>query len=113
MTNIVDLEKLREAIGDDPELERELFDEFIASSGELMAEMATHCETGSENETWRRASHALKGISANLGAAALAELCRQGQEAFERPAREKTVIYDRIAAERAKVVAYLQEQKAA
>ncbi len=106
----VDLSNLREAIGQDPDLERELFEEFITSSAALCAELEKHCKGESDNEAWRSAAHAMKGISANLGAGPLATLCKKGQEGFEQSQSSKMDMLAEIKEEHKRVLDYLNSQ---
>lgn len=105
----VDLSNLRDVTGGDPEMERDLFNEFISSSQDLVEAMARHCE-GNDNEAWRKAAHAFKGIALNLGAHPLSLLCKDGQDAFEQDAAFKRTLLERIRAERETVVAVLDSQ---
>lgn len=83
----LDLSNLREALDGDKELEQELFEEFQQSSRELLVELEGLCDGG--NEEWRKAAHALKGISVNLGAFQLGEIAKDAQDKFESGSDEK------------------------
>lgn len=108
----VDLSNLRMATDGDKELEKELFDEFITSSAELIGTLEEHARSMNDNETWRSVSHALKGICANLGAANLADICKESQEACNAPLPDKQDILARIKQEHEKVVQFLQSESA-
>lgn len=110
MTQRVDLSNLREAIGNDKALEKELFDEFIVSSKELLEDLREHCRGASDNETWRKSAHALKGISYNLGAVPMAELCKRGQENFESSVEEKLQLFEKIQSEHSHILQYLSKE---
>ncbi|MGB0720421.1 MAG: Hpt domain-containing protein [Bdellovibrionales bacterium] len=108
--DVVDLTNLREAIDGDKELEQELFDEFISSSKVLIIALEQHCAGNSDNEAWRKAAHALKGISVNLGADHLGTLSKDAQEGFEAASPEKNTWLSQIKAEHEKVLQFLSEQ---
>lgn len=106
MTNCVDLTNLRAATDGDVELERELFDEYVSSSVGLIAQL----EEAPDNESWRKAAHALKGISGNLGAMPLANLCKEGQEISDSTSPEKAALLAQIKEEHSKVLDFLSAQ---
>lgn len=108
MTNpCVDLSDLRELTDGDPEIEAELFEEFISSSNELVEILKTSTQANN-NESWRKAAHALKGIAGNLGAAQLSEYALQAQEAFESSPESKQELYQKINAEHQDVLEFLK-----
>lgn len=107
----IDLTILRKSIGGDVELERELFEEFISSSGELIGELERTSIDTSKGEEWRQAAHALKGISLNLGASLLGDLSKQAQEGCEKDAEFKKSLLEKIHEEQQKVVDFLNSQK--
>lgn len=102
----VDLSNLRELTDGDKELEEELFQEFITGADEIIESLSTT----NDNEEWRQAAHALKGISLNLGAARLSELSSSAQGNFEQGRDEKNIIIENIKAEYAKVVDCLKAE---
>lgn len=102
----VDLSNLREAIDGDKDLERELFNDFISSSQELLDTL----RNADDDEEWRKSAHAFKGIAFNLGAQPLGELCMQAQENFEKDSASKQKILNEIEAEYAKVIDYLKSE---
>src|SRR5262249_28557669 len=106
----VDLSNLRFSIGDDKELEKELFGEFINSSSAIIKQLEKNCTAQNDNESWRQAAHALKGIAANLGAVPLAALCRTAQEKFEHGPDEKTALLKNIKESHSEVVKFLNSQ---
>lgn len=79
MGSPIDLTNLRSMTDGDPEIEKALFEEFIASFEIGIAALKAHCEEKSA-DAWRGDAHALKGISVNLGAARLGELCKKAQD---------------------------------
>lgn len=104
---VIDLSNLREAIDNDRELERELFVEFISSSALLIQDLEKHCAGGSDNDAWRSAAHALKGIAANLGASSLSEYAKNAQNSFEGSLDVKKEILASIIADHGEVVNFL------
>ncbi|MCB1532887.1 MAG: Hpt domain-containing protein [Alphaproteobacteria bacterium] len=114
MTQVdIDLSNLKMAADGDKELERELFEEFIESSTELLSVLKKNAQIDNKNnhETWQKNAHALKGISSNLGAYTLADLCKQAQELLPDSLDTKTALLDKIQKEHESVVAYLNVQK--
>ena len=109
---VVDLTNLREMTDGDPEMERELFAEFISSFESELAQLRAS-QGESASETWRRRAHALKGIAFNLGAMQLGNLCKQAQETPQSDLEAKTELLKKISAEFADVRAYLGEVMAA
>ena len=108
----VDLKNLREMTEGDPEMERELFAEFISSFESELAQLRAS-QSDSASETWRRRAHALKGVAFNLGAMRLGELCKQAQDAPQSNAGAKAELLGKIDAEFADVRSYLGELMAA
>lgn len=108
---MVNLSNLRQITGGNKELELDLFNEFISSSGLLLKEM--HENYAEENnEEWRRNAHALKGIAFNLGAYELAELAKQGQESYEANKNEKKHLLGQLDQTHQDVLAYLKKEMA-
>ena len=109
MGKCVDLTNLRNAIDNDHELEQELFQEYVESSSALINDLRAGLASPAGNEDWRKAAHALKGISLNLGASALGELAMAAQDAFEAAETEKSKMLSDISEEHARVLAFLRD----
>lgn len=90
----LNLENLREITGGDKEIEFELFEEYKSSSKDLL-DVLKAC-INNDNEKWREAAHALKGISVLLGAEYLGSLAKTAQEQKEAAADQKQKIYDEM-----------------
>lgn len=104
----VDLTNLRDITGGDPELEAELFEEFIQSSNEQITLMEHNTEnTSNHQEIWRQNAHALKGISLTLGAHNLSRHAKIAQEQKTLPSPDKIKLLSDIKNEHAKVMAFL------
>lgn len=71
--------------GDDPEFVGELVDTFLADTPSQLDAMRRAIDAGSAEDLVRPA-HTLKGNALNMGAVALAELCRQMEELARRGA---------------------------
>lgn len=111
MTNdVVDLANLRDMIGNDKELEKELFEEYQSSSIVLLDQLKSFYQQESDNESWKKSAHAFKGIAHNLGAINLGELCKKAQDGMALPANEKKILLEKIEAENKKVIEYLNSQ---
>ena len=102
----LDLSNLREAIGDDKELEQELFEEFISSTTEILESLNIDCT----HDEWRQKSHALKGLCANLGAMKMSDLCMQSQDMSEGSANQKHSLFVLIQSEHKTVVDLLNSE---
>jgi CheY-like chemotaxis protein/HPt (histidine-containing phosphotransfer) domain-containing protein len=70
------LERLRDVAGGDAEFLSEMFQTFLAEAPGMLAEMHQALKTG-DGATLRRAAHSLKSNSANFGAMALSQKCRE------------------------------------
>jgi HPt (histidine-containing phosphotransfer) domain-containing protein len=71
---------LREMIGDDPEMIREIVDAFLEDAPERLAEIANGLADG-DAELVRRAAHTLKANGLTFGAVAFAQACRELEDA--------------------------------
>lgn len=65
-----------------------LLDTFLIDSEERLRVLQAACR-GGETETLRQAAHSFKGSCSNMGAALLAELCREMEEAAGRDQLEE------------------------
>ena len=107
---IVDLTELRFLTEGDIELENELFKEFISTSIQLVDTLNQHCQGINDNKAWESASHALKGLSLNLGAAPLGDLSNKGQHMCKHGLSEKRELFQNIKAEHQRVLNFLNHQ---
>ncbi len=103
----IDLTNLHEMTGNDAALEKELFDIFLSSGAESIAAMRSSYQPEAA-EQWRKAAHALKGTSLNLGAERLGKLCKEGQDNADASPEQKQQMLAAIEAEYARVEAFLQ-----
>ena len=71
--------RLRKLASADPSLLHEIYDAFLASAADYVATLRSSAAR-QDAEALRRAAHALKGASANVGAQQLARLSRQVEE---------------------------------
>ena len=106
---MVNLSNLRQITGGDKDLEQELFNEFISSSGRILGELHDNY-LENNNEEWRRNAHALKGIAFNLGAYDFAELAKKGQEECDCSKEEKKLLLDQLKKTHDDVVVYLKNE---
>lgn len=67
---VVDLPHLRGFTDGDLELERELAELYLSTADVYLDQLAA---AQGDHDAWRRAAHALKGASANLGARRVAD----------------------------------------
>jgi CheY-like chemotaxis protein/HPt (histidine-containing phosphotransfer) domain-containing protein len=71
-----EIERLTSFTDGDPQLERELTSLYLATAGVYLDEMRRSLSGGGG---WAKAAHALKGASANIGAAAVAQLAEEAE----------------------------------
>ncbi|MBU6235019.1 MAG: Hpt domain-containing protein [Alphaproteobacteria bacterium] len=103
----VDLTNLREMIGDDREAENQLFEAFFEGAEGCLDGMTQGLDT-EDNELWRKSAHSFKGISRNLGAYILGDLCLAAQENFTCNSEQKKKLLKTIRDEYANVESYLK-----
>lgn len=106
----VNLDNVREMLGNDPEREKELYGIFFVSAEENINIMHASCAQGAE-ESWRTQAHALKGMSLNLGAAKLGEICATAQKNHTALQPEKEKMLAEIKAEYARVKEFIERQQ--
>lgn len=86
MTEPFSIHELRENIGNDAEIERQLLSVFV-SSAEASLETLKNAFPKNQDEAydrlWKTHMHQIKGAALNIGAATLQELAMQGQNAFQ------------------------------
>ncbi|MDX6748808.1 Hpt domain-containing protein [Geminicoccaceae bacterium 1502E] len=80
----LDREHLASFTQGDERLEQELAALFVGAAERYLGEM--RCSSDNERR-WRRAAHALKGASANLGASAMADLAARAEQEPPSPER--------------------------
>lgn len=107
MNTPVDLTNLRSMTDGDAGMEKALFEEFISSfeAGIKALEGNVNPEAA---EAWRKQAHSLKGTSLSLGAMALGELCKRGQDEAQADASAKNALLKDIKAEYEKVRRFLE-----
>lgn len=108
MTEPVDLTNLRSMTDGDAELEKSLFEEFFLSFEKELVGLE-HSTGEDAVPSWHARSHALKGISLNLGAQKLGELCKTAQDEENAPAAFKSDLLKKITDEYAVVKRFLQD----
>ena len=74
----INFDNLHALTGQDPALERDLFQLFDDSARDRVQVMSA-CLADNDQAGWKNAAHALKGISFNLGADSLAQLCARAE----------------------------------
>jgi two-component system, sensor histidine kinase len=105
----IDLSGLKSFSEGDIETEREMVRVFITQSDINMQSLANN-RRGENAEAWREAAHMFKGGAAGIGAFVLSKLCEEGQH-FSGTAEERTVLFDKINSEYARVKNYLKTQR--
>lgn len=90
-SEMLNLANLRTITGGDLELEKSLFEAFLAGSEKTMTKLINKDVKEGDNE-FRQLAHSLKGEAANLGAEKLATLCRELQTTDSSQDREKLLM---------------------
>ncbi|MGD2131827.1 MAG: Hpt domain-containing protein [Maricaulaceae bacterium] len=75
-TGVIDIDHLRGYTGGDPEVERDVFSAFR----EQCDMWGRALDPKGDEETWRSATHALKGLARGMGAFTLAEACERAED---------------------------------
>jgi len=91
-------------------MEAELFQLFLSSSEECLTGLRAALADGNE-KAWREHAHAFKGISFNLGAGPLGEICKKAQDEFQASGDAKKAMLADIEAELENVKAALDAHK--
>ncbi|MCG5074133.1 PAS domain S-box protein [Paraburkholderia sp. RG36] len=73
-SSAVDLTVLHSVVGDDPDVARELLEDYLASIQRLSVELREHCVAGRGRDA-SAVAHKLKSSSRSVGALGLGELC--------------------------------------
>ena len=102
-----DLSHFHNLIGNDPDLEALLIEEFL-STGEASLRQMKDLTGDPHRAEWRAAAHALKGACYNMGANDLAALCSEAQKGFEANRESKEDMLARLTAAFAPVTAYFR-----
>jgi HPt (histidine-containing phosphotransfer) domain-containing protein len=97
--------------GGDPALEKELFSVYLQSAADCLQALRQSCGPEAA-ETWRTQAHAWKGMSLNLGADKLGDLCAQAQHGSANPEPQKRELLAAIEAAWLEVKAFLEAQMA-
>jgi len=75
----LDVQRIREAAGDDPEFIQELMDLYLEDAAERIQELRAALRAGAAAELMR-AAHKLKGSSANVGANGVSQCAKTLEE---------------------------------
>jgi HPt (histidine-containing phosphotransfer) domain-containing protein len=112
MSPPVNLTNLREITGGDHEIEQELFVVFLESAQVCLKGLRDSL-ADTDHVIWRKQAHALKGISYNLGAQLLGDLCKMAQDDSTTSQEQKTQLLTAIEGEYGLVESYLKDLKPA
>jgi two-component system sensor histidine kinase/response regulator len=105
----VDMEHLRLFTDGDREAEAEIFELFLSEADINIQSLRQALQTG-DQAAWKAAAHKFKGASANLGAFALSEQCKQAEIAWEAADHHKAELLDRVCDAMAAVSGYIASQ---
>jgi signal transduction histidine kinase/DNA-binding response OmpR family regulator len=101
------LDELLELDPRDPSMLLRFIDRFETNSGQTMRALVEARDTGRAEEMGR-AAHSLKGSSANLGATALASLCKVVEDLGDQGELTDDQVLDRLVRERDRAVSALE-----
>lgn len=104
----IDLDFLKDVIGDDKDFERELCEIFVGNAAEYIAKMEETAQNGDSN-AWYMASHAFKGASASIGAFPLSKILEVAQKSSEESSEVKGKILSEAKEEYAKVESFIKK----
>ncbi|MDX9689454.1 MAG: Hpt domain-containing protein [Proteobacteria bacterium] len=106
MTEPVNLDNLHDMTGGNAEVEKELFNIYLSSSGECLKALQ-QSTADEQQEIWRTQAHAWKGMSLNLGAEPLGKLCAAAQIGHTQPQDKKRELLAQIEEEYRRVKTFL------
>jgi HPt (histidine-containing phosphotransfer) domain-containing protein len=109
----INLIKLRDIIGDDPETEQLLLSTFIKSTEEsltLLSNQFPASEQPKYSQLWKGHMHQIKGSALNIGAEYLASLTSEMQDAYDSPLPEMKKMLGEINAELARIKKFIETQ---
>ena len=101
------LEELLDLDPGDPSMLLRFIDRFGTNSGQTMQQLVASRDTGAAHDMGR-AAHSLKGSSANLGATALAALCKEVEDLGDQGELVDDQVLERLAQERERAVSALE-----
>lgn len=99
MNDILDLESFREITGGDPDIERELFAEFITGTDSQFVILESAWNAPLRAQDWANAGHTVKGNALMLGAQVLADMGKHAQLNPDEDAATKKALLDKMKAE--------------
>ena len=85
----LNINQLKDMVGDDDDLIRELLDTFLTSGRETMQELSSALDANDVGEIKMKA-HSLKGASANFGASRIQAICSDMESAANQNQIETT-----------------------
>lgn len=91
----IDLDHLRNLIGDDPEEEKEVIAMFLDLTEKAIIELRTHMEQD-DKELWKKTAHKIKGSASNFGATSLSKACSEAETCYEKNKEEKHEMFNAI-----------------
>jgi signal transduction histidine kinase/DNA-binding response OmpR family regulator len=92
---LMDWDHFRMFTDGNPDEERQLQNLFMTYARESLDIMQAQIKSH-DNEIWRKAAHKLKGSAANLGAKALAEVCKIAELSYDDPNLDKEKTFQSI-----------------
>ncbi len=105
----IDVDFLRNVIGNDVEFEKELFGIFTDNSKRNIEKMEEAMKTSNDN-SWYMAAHAFKGAAASVGAFDLSKILEYAQKHPEENYEQKTELLNKIKEELATVLKFINEE---
>lgn len=109
--DIIDMAIMDDFTEGDMDLEKQFINIFLEKGWEHIEKMQKNL-SDDDIETWKIASHSLKGAAANIGAEHLRESCFQAEENFEAPKKQKERMLEQVKTEFENVRDFFKERHA-
>lgn len=104
----IDMDHLNEVTDNDKAFQQELFQLFSETAEKCIQALQTLASNDNTKE-WRERAHELKGSSANMGANALAAICKQAMDAENATQEQKKAMFASILVEYASVKEFFRQ----
>jgi len=96
---VINLESFREITDGDPDIEKELFAEFVSGTDSQFAILEEAWDAPARSENWSHAGHTIKGNALMLGAETLAQMGKHAQDNPDEDAASKKELLENMKAE--------------
>lgn len=108
--SILDVLHLESFTAGDQALEKELYGIFHGQSLLSLEKLRQACDCG-DDEAWRLFAHRFKGSAANIGAKALAEICRQAEYGYQENKSVKRAWLNEMASQCSTIQVFFEQKR--